>query len=145
MTICRVQQSPWENKRLYKTIESTLHFRFSSSQKSTSREYHFMSDILPVILDYIDKPLILSFISMALRTVPMLDEDSAYLEVQSGIDKEFECSQGQNRPQLLDYTCLFGDPSLAHEPLHAYAPISADVILPLRSALAAWKVLSLCY
>jgi hypothetical protein len=141
MTLCRVQQSPWSNQRLQRSISSSLHFRFSATIRRITSDKSFQQDVLPIILDYIDDIVILGFISMALRVIPLEDETSALEQLETSLDKEIDCLSGSDRPMILDYRCLFGpNAEDRYEPLLQGThprPLLADQV---HQQLIAWKV-----
>lgn len=146
MVICRVQQSPYENERVYKAIESSLAFRTQvSTFRQITREIAFYSDVLPLVLGYLHQPLFLGFISMLLRCIPLEDTSSAEDAKISGIDKEVQAVTGWNRPQVLDYSCLFGPHDQVDKPLHPMIPARPELALMMRYRLSAWKVGSMFY
>jgi len=141
MTLCRVQQSPWQNSRVLKSLTPILQYRSTAIIRSTIKEYSFQNDILPIILDYINKPIFLGFISMAIRVIPLEDSTSAIQTLHSGIDKEIECALGEDRPQVLDYRCLFGSKADEYIPLHPCIPPRPELAWDLKAAFSDWKVI----
>jgi len=141
MTICRVQQSPYENIRLRKALQPVLQYQFSSSsRREPYRNYHFELDVLPIILAYIHQPLFLGFISMCLRCIPLEDQSEAIDILEQGIDKEISAITGPDRHQILDYSCIFGDEENISRPLNVMLPPRPALSLSIRYRLRAWKV-----
>lgn len=141
MDICRVQQDPWRNPRLLTSITPVIQFRTSFMFRRHRREVSFLQHVLPVVLDYIHMPLMMGFISMLLRVIPLEDESSAYSALRDGIDKEINCATGRDRPQTLDYRCLFGPEEIDLErSLHPYIPPRRQLNLHFRILLWQWKV-----
>jgi hypothetical protein len=141
MTLCRVQQSPWENPRLYKTLEPIMSFRTTAYIRNRPREIAFVQDILPIILAYSHDPIILGFVSMILRVVPLAEQDEVYAALQDTIQKEVGSATGPDKSQVLDYSCLFSaESSDRHKPLHSFIPPRPQLAQEIHEALIAWKV-----
>jgi hypothetical protein len=140
MTLCRVQQSPWQNSRVLKSLQPILQYRSTGTVHSQLREFSFIDDILPTVLEYIDKPIVLGFISMIIRCIPFDDESSAIQVLYNGIDKEIECSLGEDRPQILQYSCLFGPENEETTPIHPYIPPRPELSREIKMAFVEWKV-----
>lgn len=144
MILCRVQQSPYENGRLYRSLIDILGFQTSYILRARRRELHFERDVLPIILGYINQPLFLGFISMCLRCIVLDDQTEASTILDESINKEIRSITGLDRPQQLDYSCLFGSDDDVDVPLHPMLPPRPELALAIRYRLHAWKVRQSC-
>jgi hypothetical protein len=138
MTLCRVQQDPSVNRRLFKAISSALQWSTSALVDYTQTIITFR-DLSSVLLRYIHRPVILGYISMVLRVIPILDEDSVYEELQAGINKEVSCALSSDIHQQLDYRCLFPNKHEERWTLHDWLPERRELSLRLRQSLIVWK------
>jgi hypothetical protein len=142
MTLCRTQQSPWSNTRIFNSIKSSLSFRFYATIHSQQQELTFTDDVLPIISNYLYQPVFLGFISMCIRCIPLEDPSSAYSSWTEGIDKEFNAVTGEDRPQIFDWSTIFGKIDDVEKPLHPMLPPRPGLSLSLRYRLSAWKVIT---
>jgi len=141
MTLCRVQQSPWSNPRVHKAISSSLQYRFVAVIRSRAKEYSFLSDILPTVLEYINDPIILGFLSMFIRVIPLQEDTSARLELEATIEKELGSCLGTDRPMQLDYQCLFAaDEESRSRPLVQDSFPRPVLAKRIKQAIDDWKV-----
>jgi hypothetical protein len=139
MTICRVQQDPAVNNRLYKAIAYAYKWSTSVPLDSTQTYTTFQDHLLPVLTTYVTRPVFLGYISMILRVIPLDDEESAIKELQNGIDKEVECATSSDMDQALDYRCLIPGESVEEWTLHPWLPERKELSLRFRRSLETWR------
>jgi hypothetical protein len=141
MTLCRVQQSPWSNPRVHRSMSAAMSFRFVATIRNRTSEKSFIDDVLPIILDYTNDPIILGFISMIIRVIPLDEDTSARQELESTIQKELSSCLGEDRPMTLDYRCLFAaDADSRKQPILQDTYPRPLLASRMHDVLRAWKV-----
>jgi hypothetical protein len=74
---------------------------------SPTRQLSVLDDVIPLIRQATQSPLLSGFVSMLLRTTRYLDEQCLTDELYTGLWKEVHATQGDDRPQALSYESLF--------------------------------------
>jgi hypothetical protein len=138
MTLIRMQCTPTTHYSIRKSL-STLNRTYID--RSTNSAFYIEFHVVPLLDTFIFSPILCGFVSMLLRQIPY--EDPTHLsELRTeAIWKEINATKGPDRPQSLDYTCLFAShPDSIHTPLSVYTDAQPTLSTEQRNLMTRWKI-----